>query len=215
MVDSLDVYNRTVCLDLYADDRILALASDNFSSLIERIENNSCSYAELDQISSFIAQQKEVSRNNCVIAIRLIGGVSFLARKAEIDPVQIEKMMRKRELLPLIDLLVTHFDFSSDWFESGRCFYTEEHIIRHRAKNLASIERFIRDFSTYTTAVTNAIQPQQRALLAVREGKPHPKSHWICRNIEEVLELPNGMLDLKPSRFDDALNAMYSVTNEN
>ncbi|WP_281188469.1 hypothetical protein [Vibrio harveyi] len=201
MASYLQEFNRTISSDVHSDDRILALVCDNFPAVIDKLNSNEYSLSDLIEISEFIALQREIVRNNLQIAFRLIGGVSKFCNKIDIDPESVHKFFKTHQLDELVVLFVNHFDFEASWFEHGRCYYPDEHIMKFRMKNVFVLLSYVENTPDFCAFIAEQLSPRQSDLELVFTGTKSPRSSNVCRLIEASSSLVCGALDMHPNKF--------------
>lgn len=183
------------------------LVQDN-PKLLAKFDANQCSISELIKIQTTIDLHRNLVKNNVYIAIRLAGGVSLFSRKAKYPITDIENLLKTENYSPLITSLSAVVGKSFEWFEEGRVFYTERQLSQFRKINLGILLSCVENHADFISELKPLLSPCHTYLTDVLAGKNCAHSARICRQIEECLDVNNGMLDLNIAKFEAHFQSM-------
>ncbi|MCC2524956.1 hypothetical protein [Vibrio coralliilyticus] len=175
-----------------------------------RLKDKRCSINELIELQKFIDLNQNILKNNISIAIRLCGGLSAFAKSSNMSAIDVQTSLEKAEYEILIAALCSHVGKTSEWFSTGRVYYSERQMSAIRKKNIAVIVSCLSGYPKFVSAVSEQLGPIKAHYVKVLEGSKTPHGARICRLIESILGLPLGTLDLSQAKFERVVGELFN-----
>lgn len=195
-------------LDEQKDNVLRSLLFQEEPSLLARYDAKKCSIIDLVKLQTFLDLHSNIVKNNVLIALRLCGGLSLYCKQASLVIKDVEEQLNCGEYAALIPTLSQTIDKPCDWFQRGRVFYSEKQLCKFRGDNLAILLPCISNYKEFLVTVNEKLSPCQKHLTTVLAGKHSAHSSRICRQLESLLNVENGMLDLRQSKFEVKFHEM-------
>lgn len=180
------------------NDRLLPYLNEIYPDFRKRLVGRLFSSEELKSIAATVGNYTSLEYQELLICIRLIGGSAETASKLNIDANDITSSLydgSPERITSLLSLISESNLFPPDFFGKSRAFYSNTMIARFRRNNLTRILATATDYHRVVTTLSKELSPSEDVLLALQEGKLHPRSSWACRKIEALLGLERGFLD--------------------
>ncbi|MCG9579588.1 hypothetical protein L1D14_25605 [Vibrio tubiashii] len=185
-----------------------SLLKEELPDYASRLKRNQCSLGDLLEVQKFIDLNGNILRNNVYIGLRLAGGLSAFSKSSGLAIRDVERLLDESEFESLIPPLCKLLNKDSAWFKTGRVFYTERQMVVIRSNNISKLVTCIEDYPSFIDALKNELSPIQHHYTMMVSGKHSPHAAKICRILERLLGLSNGVLDLSQSKFEKMLSQL-------
>lgn len=180
-----------------SDADLIRLISNEVDGFRARFQLKTLGRSELIKILSLIENYCDFDIINLKIAIRLAGGIFECSKKLSYeDPLFLSNLLSvDNGCEKLITEFISKLNFSREFFDKPRTFYSDRDITLTRQRNINNIlatslpvdtERFIEHFET---------EKRMHEVHFLTSATQFATADYIARKVEVFFNLPLGQLD--------------------